>query len=149
MAQHNGPDDCWVSFLGDVYDITPLLRANDGVLTKPLYGAAGTDISHWFDAKTRDVRTYVDPTTNVVLPYYPQGRFLHCPPPVPTSAWDDSFGTPWWKARPTHGEGGDIGGGVMALRRGAGRSLPWPHFPFLLSPSRLAHLRTCPSTLES
>ena len=26
VAQHNTPDDCWVSFLGSVYDLTRLIR---------------------------------------------------------------------------------------------------------------------------
>jgi cytochrome b involved in lipid metabolism len=26
VAQHNTPDDCWVSFLGSVYDITRLIK---------------------------------------------------------------------------------------------------------------------------
>jgi hypothetical protein len=29
--------------------------------------------------------------------YCPQGRYLHIPPQEPDSAWDNSFGTPWWK----------------------------------------------------
>eukprot|EP00955_Chlamydomonas_euryale_P080064 363374-Chlamydomonas_euryale.AAC.7 len=28
VAKHNLPDDCWVSFLGGVYDITKLLKVS-------------------------------------------------------------------------------------------------------------------------
>ena len=31
VSQHNHADDCWVSFLGKVYDLTPLLRAHQGL----------------------------------------------------------------------------------------------------------------------
>ena len=32
-----------------------------GPLCVPLIEAAGTDISHWFDPKTKDPKTFVDP----------------------------------------------------------------------------------------
>lgn len=64
---------------------------------KPILAAAGTDISHWFDAKTGDVRTYIDPITHCRVPYTPYGRFLHIPPPYPTTDWRNDFVTPWWK----------------------------------------------------
>lgn len=56
MKLHNSPEDLWVSLLGRVYDLTPLVqrhRADPGI--KPLLAYAGKDISHWFDPKTRDV----------------------------------------------------------------------------------------------
>ncbi|KAF7257042.1 hypothetical protein EG68_05084 [Paragonimus skrjabini miyazakii] len=95
---HSTPEDCLVSFLGKVYDLTPLCAAFKGsVLLKPILAAAGTDISHWFDRRTGDVQHYVDPQTHCIMPYTPHGRFVHIPPPFPTTDWATDFGTPWWK----------------------------------------------------
>ncbi|XP_027481559.2 cytochrome b5 domain-containing protein 1 isoform X3 [Zalophus californianus] len=56
VAQHNVPEDLWVSYLGSVYDLTPLAHKYKGdLLLKPIVEVAGQDISHWFDPKTRDV----------------------------------------------------------------------------------------------
>ena len=38
----------------------------------------------------------MDPLTNLRLPFCPQGRFIHVPPPSPVTDWDMSYGTPWW-----------------------------------------------------
>ena len=67
------------------------------VLLKPIAACAGTDISGWFDVKTKDIRTHIDPITLCTVPYTPRGRFLHIPPPIPRSDWANTFGTPWWK----------------------------------------------------
>jgi cytochrome b involved in lipid metabolism len=57
VAAHNCESDLWVSYLGGVYDLTALAKANQGnLLMKPILTAAGTDISHWFNSKTSDVR---------------------------------------------------------------------------------------------
>lgn len=56
VAQHNQPEDLWVSYLGCVYDLTPLAQEHKGdLLLKPIVEVAGQDISHWFDPKTKDV----------------------------------------------------------------------------------------------
>jgi cytochrome b involved in lipid metabolism len=56
LAIHNTKDDCWVSFFGQVFDLTRLLQDNfTSELCDPIVLAAGTDISHWFDQQTRDV----------------------------------------------------------------------------------------------
>lgn len=80
VAEHNQPEDLWVSYLGYVYNLTPLAQAFKGkgmagelasapgwpafdglrsfsgdLLLKPILEVAGQDISHWFDPKTRDV----------------------------------------------------------------------------------------------
>jgi len=56
VAVHNVPTDCWVSYLGKVYDLTPLCEEHAGnVLLKPITSSAGKDISHWFDPETKDV----------------------------------------------------------------------------------------------
>mmetsp|Transcript_39741 Transcript_39741/g.118271 ORF Transcript_39741/g.118271 Transcript_39741/m.118271 type:complete len:226 (+) Transcript_39741:152-829(+) len=97
VAKHNLPDDCWVSFLGGVYDITKLLKDNPGKLIEPLIKAAGKDISHWFNPKTKDLKTHICPVTNLERYYTPMGRFVHVPPAEPMANWDTSFGVPWWK----------------------------------------------------
>lgn len=56
VVLHNKPNDIWVSFLGKVCDITPLIKEFKGKgVTKPLLAYAGKDISHWFDKRTQDV----------------------------------------------------------------------------------------------
>lgn len=99
VATHSTPSDCWVSLLGRVLDLTSLLADNPGPLAQPIIRAAGTDISHWFDPDTCDVKTYVKPETNVRSPYLPMGRFLHIPPDEPVSNYSMSLQTPWWKDR--------------------------------------------------
>lgn len=32
VSSHNAPDDCWVSFLGHVYDLTPLMEQHKGTI---------------------------------------------------------------------------------------------------------------------
>lgn len=81
VSAHNIQSDCWVSYLGNVYDLTPLCNEFAGninplasfdqmihhqtlsvlytyigdVLLKPIVVNAGKDISHWFNKETRDV----------------------------------------------------------------------------------------------
>jgi hypothetical protein len=43
------------------------------------------------------VKTHIDPTTNLEVPYTPFGRFIHVPPTEPDANWTTDFGTPWWK----------------------------------------------------
>jgi len=45
------------------------------------------------------VRTYIDPETELEVPFTPMGEFLHLPPAVPTANWSNNFGTPWWKEK--------------------------------------------------
>jgi len=97
VAMHNTADDLWVSFFHKVVDLTPLIPENPGHLVQPLIDAAGTDITHWFDPVTRDVRTYIDSKTELEVPFTPMGIFLHCPPAVPTSEWSSNIGTVWWR----------------------------------------------------
>lgn len=61
--------------------------------------AAGTDITHWFDAHTRQPKKAVDRLTNIYWYYCPQGRYLHIPPIEPDSEWESlQFHkiSPWW-----------------------------------------------------
>ena len=34
VAVHNTSSDCWVSFLGDVYDLTPLCEEHSGMISE-------------------------------------------------------------------------------------------------------------------
>ncbi|XP_005997956.1 cytochrome b5 domain-containing protein 1 [Latimeria chalumnae] len=97
VGMHNILSDIWVSYLGKVYDLTPLVQHYKGdVLLKPIVEAAGKDISHWFDPKTKDIRTHVDPLTGCEKYFTPNGRFIHIPPPCPRTDWSNVFGRPWW-----------------------------------------------------
>jgi len=98
---HNTADDCWVSFFNKVVDLTPLIKDNVGHLVQPLIDAAGTDITHWFDPVTKDVRTFIDSKTELEVPFTPMGAFLHCPPREPTM-WSSDIGTVWWRNKGLH-----------------------------------------------
>ena len=97
VGKHNRFDDLWVSSFGKVYDLTTLVAENSGHLVAPIIEAAGTDISHWFDPVTKEVRTWIDPETELEVSFTPMGPFLHCPPPTPAADWSSNIGTPWWK----------------------------------------------------
>ena len=94
VSSHNTAKDCWLSFLGGVYDVTELVQ-KPGMLAAPMIKAAGTDVSHWFDAKTGDVKYYVCPDTNISRPYVPSGDFVGIAPFAPRSDYN-MFGMPWW-----------------------------------------------------
>lgn len=92
VARHDRADDLWVSLFHRVLDLTELVEANPGSLVQPLIDAAGTDITHWFDPITKDVRTHIDPETDLEVAFTPMGRFLHVAPPTASSAWATDFG---------------------------------------------------------
>jgi len=96
VARHNIPEDCWLSWFGEVYDLSPVLEENKGVDTKPFIDAAGQDITHWFDPQTRNLRERFGDEF-VKLSYTPLGDVLHKPPAEPRSNWANNFKTPWWK----------------------------------------------------
>eukprot|EP00054_Salpingoeca_dolichothecata_P004916 m.32452 g.32452 ORF g.32452 m.32452 type:complete len:217 (-) comp14971_c0_seq2:46-696(-) len=98
VAQHSTQNDLWLSFLGKVVDLSSLAEAHAGdLLMKPIVAVAGTDISHWFDQETKDIRKHVDPTTGCLLYFTPKGRFLHIPPACPRTDWSTDIPIPWWK----------------------------------------------------
>jgi hypothetical protein len=99
VAKHNSSHDCWVSYFGHVYDLTPLLAEYKGKLATPIIEAAGSDISHWFDANTLQPKTHVDPITGLEEIYCPWGRYIHVPPQGPESDWATNYVTPWWDDR--------------------------------------------------
>eukprot|EP00397_Hematodinium_sp_SG-2012_P059346 GEMP01075950.1.p1 GENE.GEMP01075950.1~~GEMP01075950.1.p1 ORF type:complete len:230 (+),score=46.82 GEMP01075950.1:46-735(+) len=96
VQAHDKANDCWVSYFGNVYDLTMLLAVNKGHLAMPIIRAAGSDVSHWFDEKTRMPKTFIDPDTLCEEFNYPQGRYIHVPPMFPTTDFDDVADTPWW-----------------------------------------------------
>lgn len=96
IALHNNPEDCWISISDDVYNLSELITENRGTLANPLIKAAGTSISHWFKDNCREIKTFVDPTRNIEMPYTPSGRFIHVPPPNPLDC-AESVALPWWK----------------------------------------------------
>nr|CAI5843825.1 unnamed protein product [Callosobruchus analis] len=95
---HNKPDDCWVSFLGKVFDITPLVKAyKNQRCIRPLLCMAGKDISHWFDEKTGDIQYYIHPETGCRIPYCPHGPIPDVSVQVPSTDWRPLEGKPWWR----------------------------------------------------
>ncbi|CAH1154034.1 unnamed protein product [Phaedon cochleariae] len=94
---HNCPEDCWVSFLGKVFDVTPLVQKHAGErCVQPLLAMAGKDISSWFDERTGDIQHYVHPVTGCRVPYCPHGPIPDVPEQVPTSDWRPLDRPPWW-----------------------------------------------------
>jgi len=58
VTLHSTRDDCWVSFFNQVFDLTLLLQENhESELCDPVALAAGSDITHWFDPDSREVRS--------------------------------------------------------------------------------------------
>jgi hypothetical protein len=97
VSVHHTEDDCWVSAMGCVLDLTPLVAAHRGALTEPIVRAAGTDITHWFDQASGDIKTHVDPKTGLEVYYTPNGRFVHVPAPIATTELENDYDIPWWK----------------------------------------------------
>lgn len=99
VSLHNSIDDLWMSWLGNVYDLTLLAEEfkNDPLLT-PILRNAGGDISHWFNPVTGDIQTHINPLTECATPYTPDGRFIHVPPTVARSDWTPATlaHVPWW-----------------------------------------------------
>ena len=99
VMRHNTEDDTWVSVLGKVLNLTPLIKSYPVADTIPLVKAAGTDISHWFD-KTQsppEIRQCIDLETGLPRHYQPYGRFVHIPTLAPDSSIDHAYELPWWK----------------------------------------------------
>ncbi|CAG9865236.1 unnamed protein product [Phyllotreta striolata] len=94
---HNKPDDCWVSLLGKVLDVTPVIRQYAGQrCIAPLLTMAGKDVSHWFDETTGDIQHYVHPITGCRVPYCPHGPLPDVRVPVPATDWQPLCKPPWW-----------------------------------------------------
>eukprot|EP00656_Telonema_subtile_P026186 TRINITY_DN2816_c0_g2_i1.p1 TRINITY_DN2816_c0_g2~~TRINITY_DN2816_c0_g2_i1.p1 ORF type:complete len:181 (+),score=38.42 TRINITY_DN2816_c0_g2_i1:98-640(+) len=96
VAQHCTPEDCWLSWFNEVYDLSPVLEQHKGIDTKPLVDSAGQDISHWFDEESGNLRQRFGEDL-VKLSFTPLGDVLHKPPSEPRSNWANNFQTPWWR----------------------------------------------------
>ncbi|XP_018335857.1 cytochrome b5 domain-containing protein 1-like [Agrilus planipennis] len=97
VALHNKPGDCWVSFLGKVFNLTKLIEEYKKTnLVKPILAFAGKDISHWFDESSGDIQYFINPITGIRTPYCPNGPIPHVALPTPSSNWTP-VDTPWWK----------------------------------------------------
>lgn len=97
VQQHCTEDDAWVSANGKVLDLTSLLKQYRGTLTQPLVRVAGSDISHWFDSQTGDLKKCIDPSTGLETYAQPFGRFLHVPTLRIDSTIDHNYELPWWQ----------------------------------------------------
>jgi Cytochrome b5-like Heme/Steroid binding domain len=75
ISLHNTTADCWLSWLGSVYDISNLIDHDDPLLN-PILLVSGQDISHWFDKNSRDLKTQVNIQTGGKSYYCPLGRFI-------------------------------------------------------------------------
>ncbi|KAI8900618.1 hypothetical protein BC833DRAFT_618363 [Globomyces pollinis-pini] len=99
VSLHNSPEDCWLSWLGCVYDLTDLVAKHDGSpkLT-PILANAGQDISHWFDSKTGELKTQIHLLSGIETTSTPIGKFLDVGPHLPRTDWTipNDF-VPWWK----------------------------------------------------
>lgn len=97
VARHNLRSDCYVSFFGYVYNLTSLIdNSHLSPLALPILQFAGTDITHWFDKETKQPKTRIDPQTGLSTYVIPHGRYIHLPPPLPTTDWDSSCIIEWW-----------------------------------------------------
>lgn len=97
LVTHNRPDDCWVSFLGKVFNVSQVIQLHAGErCIKPLLTMAGKDISHWFDEKTGDIQHYIHPETGCNVPYCPHGPIPDVSVPIPATDWRPLGRPPWW-----------------------------------------------------
>eukprot|EP01086_Lenisia_limosa_P013824 TRINITY_DN4340_c0_g1_i1.p1 TRINITY_DN4340_c0_g1~~TRINITY_DN4340_c0_g1_i1.p1 ORF type:complete len:233 (+),score=35.62 TRINITY_DN4340_c0_g1_i1:59-757(+) len=99
VAAHNHLQDCWLTWNGAVYDLTGLVRDQKSEDVEVIVNHAGTDVSHWFDPKTKNLRRHIDPTTGIECYFCPDGHFLDIPPRFPSSEWstiDEDGSRPWW-----------------------------------------------------
>lgn len=98
VEEHCYFNDCWFSIFGDVLDISELIIANKHhPLSKPLIANSGSDISHWFDPKTKNPRRRIDIGTGLPNFDLPQGRFLHVPSSLPSNEPEPRNSIPWWR----------------------------------------------------
>uniref|UniRef100_A0A7S1M8Y6 Cytochrome b5 domain-containing protein 1 n=1 Tax=Neobodo designis TaxID=312471 RepID=A0A7S1M8Y6_NEODS len=96
VREHCSEDDAWVSARGKVLDLTGLIAKYRGTLTQPLVRVAGSDISHWFDANTGDLKKCVDDETGLETYAQPFGRFVHVPTLRADTTVDATYELPWW-----------------------------------------------------
>jgi len=99
VRARNVPDNCWVSLLGRVLDVTSIIKDHGAEWTEPLIRMAGEDISHWFDEQTGDLCTRIDPDSGLRSFCLPGGRLVHVPPCSPSTEFDMGYRVPWYKRK--------------------------------------------------
>ena len=67
---------------------------------EPLIQSAGTDITDWFDQKTREPKVYISPE-GLRQYYCPHGRYLDLPE-HPSKDKPEYADIPWWKNQDNH-----------------------------------------------
>ncbi|CCW70361.1 unnamed protein product [Phytomonas sp. Hart1] len=102
VRQHAFSDDAYVSLNENVLDLTPLIksykaRPKFAHLVIPLVRAAGSDISHWWDPISDDLKTCVNVVSGMRTYAQPDGLFPHVPTIFPDSNIDLEYDIPWWK----------------------------------------------------
>lgn len=98
VAKHNSSQDCWIIVFDKVFDLTSLVSRKTSEEIVRILEHAGDDVSMWFDPATHDVRKFVDPVTQRLVPYIPHGRFLHVPDGNPlTGPGTEVIAVPWWQ----------------------------------------------------
>merc|ERR1712086_93024 len=127
VALHNTPEDCWLSWFGEVYDLSPVLDQNKGhslhTQSPPAHHAnrGGHQAIHrqrrsGYHPLVRQQHEKCEHTIPLCIPltsflqlrerfgedfvrlaYTPLGDVLHKPPSEPRSNWANNFKTPWWK----------------------------------------------------
>jgi len=78
VSAHNSADDAWFIVYHKVLNLTDVIATTEnGSLTQALVINAGRDISHWFDSRTMDLKSYYNEQREIFCPYLPMGRFVH------------------------------------------------------------------------
>eukprot|EP01029_Cantina_marsupialis_P027603 TRINITY_DN773080_c0_g1_i1.p1 TRINITY_DN773080_c0_g1~~TRINITY_DN773080_c0_g1_i1.p1 ORF type:complete len:214 (-),score=36.83 TRINITY_DN773080_c0_g1_i1:142-783(-) len=95
VSKHNEPKDCWVSIFGKVYNLTDLVDQHAGSML-PILKFAGEDITFMFDSESKEIKTHVDPKSQLEVVYLPHGAFLHAEPVGPNFELEAPK-IQWWK----------------------------------------------------
>ena len=78
VSAHNSADDAWFIVYHKVLNLTDVIATTENCsLTQALVINAGRDISHWFDSRTMDLKSYYNEQREIFCPYLPMGRFVH------------------------------------------------------------------------
>lgn len=89
VGKHKQADDCWITILGWVYDLTPLIKKheNNPRFVRGLVPFGGRDLSHWFDKDSGNIESCIHPVTRQRVPFLP---YEPCE--------NNEKGNPWWKS---------------------------------------------------
>lgn len=98
IEPHSFAHDIWIVLFGKVLDLTELVQSNiESPLCQPLIDFAGKEVTHWFNQKTKEPKTKVDPDTARKVHYCPNGRYLHIPSGLPGTDDEPFEEVPWWR----------------------------------------------------